>query len=190
MSLLPASASTLERRLAETLADAQALTVPANLWDPWSCPAVALPALAWALRVDEWDDAWPEPVRRQVCADAIEIHRRRGTRASIQRALRAVGLVNDAFGWTAEIVEGVAALRYDGTASYDGVRDHGSDVNWAAYTVTLNRPVTVEQAASARRLLDATAPARCELYEFNYEATAYTYRGQYTHDGSITHGAV
>ena len=143
MSVLPPSASALERRLSTALAEATALATFPGLWHPASCPEGALPALAWALRVDEWDDAWPLDVRRQVCADAIELHRHRGTRASIERALVSVGLVNPQFGWTAHIAEGITGLRHDSTGTYDGAGSYGADVSWAAYSVTLNRPVTV-----------------------------------------------
>lgn len=190
MSLLPPSTSALERRLSAALADAAALPTFPSLWHPALCPEAALPALAWSLRVDEWDDAWPVAVRRQVCADAIELHRRRGTRASIQRALKSVGLTDEQFGWTAHIAEGIAGLRHDGTATHDSARIYGADVSWAAYSVTLNRPVTIAQVESARRILKATAPARCNLFEFNYENTTWQHTGQHAYDGTITHGAI
>lgn len=188
--LLPPNATATERSIAQAAADATGLSVFASLWNPATCPAAALPALAWALRVDEWSDDWPVETQRRVCADAIEIHRRRGTRASIERALRSVGIINDAFGWTAQIDEGITGLRYDGSEIHDGARDYGSDVSWASYIVTINRPLSIAEAQIAQRVLKATAPARCELAEFNFEGSAYTYNGAQTYDGAVTHGAI
>jgi phage tail P2-like protein len=189
-SLLPPSSTALERA-ADLAAATRIEPLPAHrLWNPWTCPPQALPALAWGLSVDEWDDAWPEQVQRQVCADSLQVHARKGTVESIRRALAAAGLVNAQHGWTAHIVEGIASLRHDGTADYDGSRTYGSDYSWASWSVTLNRPVTIAQAQSARRLLEATAPARCTLAEFLFTSAAWIYDGQRTHDGSITYGAV
>lgn len=187
-SLLPPSATALARAITESAAPLGALPV-SRLWDPWACPAAALPALAWALSVDEWDDAWPEEVKRQVCADALPTHARKGTVDSVRQVLRSVGLIDEARGYTAHIVEGISAFVRDGTATHNGTRTRGETAEWAAYRVTLNRPITLEQAALARRQLDATAPARCTLDELTFTATAWLRNGARLRDGTITYGA-
>ncbi len=50
-----------------------------TLWDPWTCPAVVLPALAWAWSVDYWRDWWPEHRKRQVIAESPAFHKLKST---------------------------------------------------------------------------------------------------------------
>lgn len=187
-SLLPPSATPLARAVTEAAAPLAALPVY-RLWNPWACPAAALPALAWALSVDEWDDAWPEEVKRQVCADALPTHARKGTFDSVRQVLRSVGLINPALGYTAHIVEGISAFVRNGTATHNGTRTRDESAEWAAYRVTLNRPITIAQAALARRQLEATAPARCTLDELTFTVTAWLRNGTRLRDGTITYGA-
>lgn len=187
-SLLPPSATTLARAITQAAAPLAALPVY-RLWDPWACPAAALPALAWALSVDEWDDAWPEEVKRQVCADALPTHARKGTVDSVRQVLRSVGLINPALGYTAHIVEGISAFVRNGTATHNGTRTRGETAEWAAYRVTLNRPITLAQAELARRQLEATAPARCTLDELNFTAVGWLRNGSRARNGTITYGA-
>jgi len=99
-SLLPANSTALERAIEAAQARLADVPVPVDqLWDPWRCPAELLPWLAWAWSVDEWDPTWPEEVRRRVIAAAPEVHRRKGTRAAVERALRAIGVVADIVEW-------------------------------------------------------------------------------------------
>ena len=99
-SLLPANATVLERVIEAAQARLADVPVPVDqLWDPWRCPAELLPWLAWAWSVDEWDPAWPEEVKRRVIAAAPEVHRLKGTRAAVERALQAIGVVADIVEW-------------------------------------------------------------------------------------------
>lgn len=192
MSLLPPSTTETERHLSAALALSAlggAADQVARLWHPDTCPAQCLPALAWCLRVDEWSDAWPEEVRRAVCREAIYLHRRRGTRSSVERALRSIGLINDELGYTAHVVEGITALRRDGTAARDGTRTRDEASSWATYEVLLNRPITIAQGQSARRVLEATAPARCTLALLDFSETAFTRDGSRLRDATISYGA-
>ena len=89
-SLLPPNATAAERAI-ESATD-QYIPVPIEtLWDPYTCPEKLLPWLAWALAVGNWDPAWPESVRRRVIADSIPIYMKKGTRAAVERAVRALG---------------------------------------------------------------------------------------------------
>ena len=79
-NLLPPSATELSRTL-DQLAE-QRLDQPLphrHSWNPWHCRADLLGSLAWGLGVDNWDNLVTEQERRQACADAIQIHRLRGT---------------------------------------------------------------------------------------------------------------
>lgn len=187
-SLLPPSATPLARAITEAAAPLGALPVY-RLWDPWHCPAAALPALAWALSVDEWSDAWPEEIKRQVCADSLPVHARKGTVDSVRQVLRSVGLINEQLGYTAHIVEGISAFVRNGTATHNGTRTRDESASWASYRVTLNRPITLAQADLARRQLEATAPARCTLDQLNFTAAGWLRNGTRTRNGTITYGA-
>ncbi|MDO5562509.1 MAG: phage tail protein I, partial [Synergistaceae bacterium] len=60
-------------------------------WNPDTCPANLLPWLAWAFHADDWNDEWPEGVKRAVVRDSLEMHRRKGTVWAVKRALANVG---------------------------------------------------------------------------------------------------
>ncbi|RDE04686.1 phage tail protein I [Sphingomonas aracearum] len=87
-SLLPPNATPLERSV--ELATARAAEIEANLaslWDPALCSTEILPWLAWSLAVDGWDASWTETMKRAAVAQSIELHRRKGTRASLRTVL-------------------------------------------------------------------------------------------------------
>lgn len=87
-SLLPPNASDLERGLEAAAARVAGVPIPLpDLWDPQTCPVELLPWLAWGLSIDTWDPAWSEDRKRIETARAIEIQRRKGTRAAIEAVL-------------------------------------------------------------------------------------------------------
>ncbi|MCF3488772.1 phage tail protein I [Stenotrophomonas maltophilia] len=91
-SLLPPNATALERAL--EAADATALTMPmrhGQIKDPWTCPAEFLPWLAWEMSLDTWDSAWPEHIKRQRIASAINIQRHKGTAGSVREVIESFG---------------------------------------------------------------------------------------------------
>lgn len=95
-SLLPPNASALERVLEQCGAGISDIPVPINtLWSPKTCPAKLLPWLADSVSVDEWDSHWPEPVKRQVIADSVPLHRKKGTVGAVRRALASVDIKVD-----------------------------------------------------------------------------------------------
>lgn len=55
-----------------------------------NCPLHLLPYLAAEWGVDEWDDLWPEDVKRNVVRAAPYVHCKRGTRAAVEAALAAL----------------------------------------------------------------------------------------------------
>jgi phage tail P2-like protein len=183
-TLLPPNATPQEAAI--DLASARIGDVPVpldRLWNPLTCPESALPWLAWALSVDEWDAGWPEDRRRATIAQAVFVHRRKGTLASVRAALSAAGL------GTATITENFGRKFYDGMHSHDGSIDHAEADHWAEYRVFLDRPVSIAQAATVRRLLAATAPLRNRLKVLDYQAVAHLYDGTLRHDGVYSHGA-
>lgn len=100
ISLLPPNATKLERDLETLLAHSSDLPVAIKtLWDPWTCPASLLPWLAWANSVDDWQESWPEKVKRRVIDDAFDVHRYKGTPYAVQKALDSLGVKTDIFEW-------------------------------------------------------------------------------------------
>ncbi|MGY3887193.1 phage tail protein I [Aeromonas aquatica] len=98
--LLPRSSSVLEWELDKALSHIESVEIPiSTLWDPWRCPEVALPYLAWAMNTDTWDHSWSEKVKRQVIAGALDLHRGKGTRASVEQALESLDVKCDLREW-------------------------------------------------------------------------------------------
>lgn len=154
-----------------------------DLWNPATCPAAALPFLAWALSVDTWDPSWTEEQKRATIAGSIALHQRKGSVASVKNALAAAGYGD------AEILERVGNL-HDGSILRDGSEVYALADHWAEYRVVLSRRITNGQAAIVRAICAATAPARCHLKVLDYSAAAFLYNGELSpRDGTYNHGA-
>jgi len=99
-SLLPPNASELERNLEQVVIHSTDLPVRiAELWDPFSCPLSLLPWLAWAFSVDEWDDRWPEHIKRQMVQNSFDVHRYKGTPYAVQKALDGLNIKSHLREW-------------------------------------------------------------------------------------------
>ena len=182
-ALLPPNATALERAAADAIGARFDAPVPIrDLWSPERCPAALLPWLAWALSVDVWDAAWPEATRRRVIAESLAIHRIKGSRASVERAIAAMDL------GVVEIVEGNAANRYDGATLYDGTQTYGAASHWAEYRVFAAQRISNAQADLIRASLAATAPVRSHLAALDFTAAPLLYDGAAPYDGSFNYG--
>ena len=150
--LLPPNRTPLEKALERTTARLGAVPVPIkDLWNPWRCPAVLLPWLAWALSVDEWDSGWPEERKREAIAASVELHRFKGSVWSVREALRRIGYKE------VEIEEGIAALTYDGSASYDGTRTYSGEGEWFSFNLRLDLGENAGVSAAESRLMRQVA---------------------------------
>ena len=99
-SLLPPNASSFERDLEQVSSRLDDVALPiSTLWSPDTCPEHLLPWLAWAFSVDVWEPRWPLEVRRNVLRDAIDVHRKKGTKGSILRALGTLGIEPEIEEW-------------------------------------------------------------------------------------------
>ena len=161
-NLLPPSATELSRTL-DQLAE-QRLDQPLphrHSWNPWHCRADLLGPLAWGLGVDNWDNLMTEQARRQACADAIHVHRLRGTVDSVERAIRAAGYED------IELEEGLPPVTHNGLQLRNGHEHYGSGGRWAMYRANVNvgdhGAISAEGNRRLRRILEKTAPARCQL---------------------------
>jgi phage tail P2-like protein len=182
LALLPPIRGKAEAALAQA-ATARALPVPIDtLWDPMRCPAALLPWLAWTLQVEDWDPIWSEARKRAIVAEAVAIHRLRGTLAAVRRVLRLAGYGE------ARIVERWGEKQRDGTITRDGSETRMAADHWAEYRVILDRPITAEQAVFVRRLIERAAPARCHLKLLDFTETPIRRDGTIQRDGTYTRG--
>lgn len=93
-TLLPCNASALERALDITPAAALD-SIPHYVRDTANAdtiPAVLLPWLAWARRVEVWDSNWSDEQKRAVIKASFGVHRKKGTIGSVKSALAALGV--------------------------------------------------------------------------------------------------
>ena len=117
-TLLPPSATALEKKLSRAIASTPPVPLR-SLWDPMTCPRVLLPYLAWQYSVDRWDEKWSERTKRKVVAESFEIHKLKGTKEAIRRAV-------EPFGYLINITEWWQTNSEPGTFSLDvGVSDAG-----------------------------------------------------------------
>lgn len=183
-SLLPIGSTGLERKLSLTFSTISDIPVPIHLtWQAKHCPTSLLPWLAWSLSVAEWDDEWSEDQKRNSIIDSINIHKIKGTVASIRRVLASAGYGE------VEIVENLSHLHYEGIQSYNADYIHGAtESHWATYRVYLKRPISIEQAAQVKRLLANTAPVRCHLLGLHFEQANNLYNNQISHNGQYSYG--
>ncbi len=183
-SVLPPNSTKLERALEQVAAKALDLPIIIKeLHNPDTCPAQLLPWLAWSLSVDEWDKDWSEEHQRNIIKESRQVHREKGTKASIRRILASIGFTD------IRITAGLNAGKYNGQIKYDGSHYHGNDTAFGSfYRIHLNHPITVEQAKQVRRILNKTAPARCSLKGLHYEQAQATYNGVITYDGNYNYG--
>lgn len=101
-SILPARSSPLTvALLAAELARIATVdpTVIATIWNPDTCPKVLLPYLAMGVSVDVWSADWSEEQQRRVIAASPMVHRLKGTRGAVERALAAFELETRIVEW-------------------------------------------------------------------------------------------
>lgn len=90
-SLLPPSASKQERDVEAAVARIGDVE-PANrsVWNPDQAPPAILPWFGWGLSVDVWDAAWSDQVKRNVIKESFAVHRTKGTKGALRRAIEAL----------------------------------------------------------------------------------------------------
>ena len=153
------------------------------LWDPETCPVGFLPHLACAWSVDGDPADYDTQQLRDLIADSLNIHLRKGTVWSIKRAVEILG--------------------YNITALVEGDRDGDDNIirtagRWANFSVTIDTAIPVAAANAAVALIEAIAPVSRKLVLFSFTAAALRYdgginaEGEYTFfgDGTYTHGEV
>lgn len=190
--LLPPNQTRLEASLANAAALPHTPEVLAMLWDAQHCPVQLLPWLAWALSVDEWDEAWTEAQKRAQVLESIALHRKKGTPWAVKTALAAIGypvleLIEQRVYHDAWVAAGGLVLdgdwQIDGAATLNpppgdaaGQLVRRSALNhWAEYAIRLNvadGEWTREQQRKIRATAERYAPARSHLVSLITSARA------------------
>lgn len=171
-SLLPANATTLERRAAQVCAwEASAAgdtrmraDIVPTLWNADTCPVHLLPVLAWAESVDSWNPDWPEATKRAVIQSSRAVHRHKGTPGAVAAVLASLGHAD------AEVIERSDLWAHNGQHKRDGKREHGNALQWARFKILLQRHITDEEAAAIRFAVAQVKRNCCELAELRYPA--------------------
>lgn len=99
-SLLPINSSALLRDLekaSEKSLDLKTLNRFVN--NPDQIYDNLLPWLGWSLSIDSWDDNWSLDIKRKMIRNSILLHKTKGTRGSIKRALEILGLTVKIVEW-------------------------------------------------------------------------------------------
>lgn len=183
-TLLPNNASPLERAVSTSIGRfAPAARVP-TLWDAARCPLALLPHLAWALAVDDWDATWGEERKRAAIANALYIHRHKGTPAAIRRALATVEQGD------ATLIERADYKHHDGEITRNGVYHRGGAASWATYAVVLKRAVTIDQAAAITAALRRVVRNCVHLARIDFREVAIRHNGAVLRNGTYTRGII
>ena len=153
-----------------------------RLWDPALCPVELLGVLAWALAVEEWDNAWPESVKRNSILASVNLHFKKGTVWAVKHALEVAGYAN------ATMTERNLPWILDGSVILDGSEMIEASEGWAEFRVYLDAPIANRQAEQVRRIVAAYQPARCLLAELNFTAASNILDGTWTLDGTFNLG--
>lgn len=98
-SLLPPSATRLERAAAAVSAPTIDPAPLRTLGDSSRIPSTFLPWLAWGASTDGWQEALTDEARRSLVRNAVAIHQRKGTAGAIRRVLDAIGASIDLAEW-------------------------------------------------------------------------------------------
>lgn len=183
--LLPPNSTPLERALANVAARISNIPVPiTSIWNADTCPLNLLPWLASALSVDDWDDTWPEAMKRATIAASLEIHRTKGTVQAVMTALAAAGHPD------AQLIERVDYQRHDGAITRNGIYRRGGPSQWATFRVILNRATTIDLAEQVVRRIANAKRLSCHLTVFDYRRSELRHNGSALHDGTHTRGII
>ena len=92
LSLLPPNATDFERDMEQ--ATSRLGEVPVRIRDYWNADAIPeqlMPWLGWEWSVDSWDSHWSLATKRNLLRNSFHYHSRKGTRKSVESAIRALG---------------------------------------------------------------------------------------------------
>ena len=134
------------------------------------------------LGVDGYWLAEDDETKRRLIKGAYTLHRYKGTPWAIREIVRRLG-----FG-EIQIDEGLNNQKHNGVIYRNGLYSYGYGPHWAHYRITLDTPITNDQAFLLRKTLKAFAPARCVLEELDYTQVALRHNGMALRDGRFNKG--
>lgn len=165
MTLLPKNSTSFERSL-ELVTQSDMSSPIRYLWNPEKCPSNLLHVMALTFQVDQWDEAWSHDAKIHTLQDAFNVHRIRGTPASIKRVLKNAGY-------------GDARLE----------EDPASSETWYQYHVYMAKPITIRQAAQVLAMLEDAAPLHCQLVGLHFDEVSFLYDSTIDFDGEYAFGS-
>jgi len=184
MSLLPPNTTQLERAIEKAQLRFTPSATVLTLWNARTCPVNLLPVLAWASSIEDWDYQWPEQQKRDAIEASPDLHRRKGTPYAIKAALSVRGQPD------ALLIERADCVSRNGTATRNGYRRRGGPSQWATYRIILQRPITLDQAATITSMLATVTRNCCHLVALDYSRVALRHNGYTTRDGQYTRGII
>lgn len=98
-SVLPRHSTEFERALEQASMWVIHESEIVDIWNPETVPQRFLPWLAWSVSVDEWDSQWPEARKREAVRQSVAIHRLKGTKGAVRRALEVLGFGPEISEW-------------------------------------------------------------------------------------------
>jgi phage tail P2-like protein len=140
--------------------------VIATIWNPWTCPTVLLPWLAYGVSVDVWSHDWTEDQKRKVIAASPMVHRLKGTLGAVRRALAAFDLETRIIEWW-EVDERRGTFRveiiYRNGSAVFSVKTHQLAASVVRAAKPKSRVPSIRSVALAEARLNAAACARSVL---------------------------
>ena len=171
-----------------------------DLANAGTCEAKYLPYLAYAFKVDFWDESLREVDKRDLIKASLKLHQLKGTRWAILEVLKAVGLSIQ--NYEAIIVEYKDRNSYkydvkrDGSYTYNSEAKHNDGLNiydfvfsnWADFAVIIKTTISESQAVLAKKLIEIYKPVRCVLIGFVFDRKQRD--GAIFYDSAYTHGLI
>lgn len=148
-----------------------------------------LPILADSRSLTDWDGYWlaeDDISRRNLIAQAVRLHRGKGTPHAIKLFLKALGMGD------VRIHEGGTYKKHDAAIKYrDGFHRRGSSQRWAYYQIEfLNQPISKDKLEQIMRGIDSYAPARCVLTGLKQARGALKHNGRVKRNGQHYRGQI
>jgi phage tail P2-like protein len=129
---------------------------------------------------DGWEMANTVEAKRALLKEAIQLHRKKGTRFAVKRTLATLGYAD------AQITERTDFFSHDGSFTHNASRTYQLPGNWTNYRVAMSESVTIPEATHIRKMLRGVAPARCYLKGIDYPAMLHD--GSFTFNGTYNYG--
>lgn len=205
VSILPNNATLLEQHIEKVSAqvfNSENNPNLQNIKNSKTMPENLMLNLANEFQVDIWDNAYPRERKQGILANAVNIHRLKGTEFSIKRGLEIAGFKK--FAITSRVLETL----YNGSHKFDGIYSYGGNTNgikiyydgfilynggtnfdqpsnWAFYAVEFFEPLNKKQSLQAKEIINRLAPARCKLHLIR---TRILYDNSIIYDGGYNYG--